>query len=306
MSNPLQLPSRHVHLVPITPGENLPSWLLRIAARNAPNFRRFSSTWFSDEMRVTPGFDAFPAASLLMQLGAFHPDQLDHYITHHTLLGTTKCFYTENEWERLINTHGKEGTRLYALRQKVKPEAWHLCPSCRTEEAAHGQITWPRDPQIPGMFYCSKHAVPVRLVRYTATRIPPLAAPAEGDLLPGQEGPAAACIGREEDHLTLARDVADTLAAGLGCLKPNQTLRDALALPLFGTRWSDQIKIWPTLVKRFGEPFLDAVEVRSYHQKQIRSARLHPSFHGIVYLALLARAYGTNLGDLFASVYPST
>ena len=97
MSNPFQRPSRHVHLVPIMPGENLPSWLLRIAARNDSNFSRFSSTWFSYERRVTPGFDAFPAANLLLQLGAIHPVELDHYITHHTLLGTTKCFYTENE-----------------------------------------------------------------------------------------------------------------------------------------------------------------------------------------------------------------
>ena len=91
-----------------------------------------------------------------------------------------------------------------------------------------------------------------------------------------------ACIENEADHLTLGRDIRDALAAGLGCLKPGQTLRDALALPLFGIPWSPRIAIWPTLVKRFGEPFLDAVHVRTYHQNQIRFGRLYPSFHGIV------------------------
>jgi hypothetical protein len=94
----------YLHLVPIEPSECLPSWLLRISNRSIPNFRRFSTVWLSDELRVTPGFDAFPAASLLMQLGAIYPDQLDHFITHHTLLGTTKCFYTEHEWKALIST----------------------------------------------------------------------------------------------------------------------------------------------------------------------------------------------------------
>jgi len=103
------MPSRsqppYLHPVPIEPGECLPSWLLRIAARYTPNFQRFSTIWLSDRLRVTPGFDAFPAVSLLMQLGAIPPDELDHYITHHTLLGTTKCFYTEEEWKDLIHTH---------------------------------------------------------------------------------------------------------------------------------------------------------------------------------------------------------
>lgn len=241
-----------------------------------PSFNHFSTIWLLDELRVTPGFDAFPAASLLMQLGAIHPGELDHYITHHTLLGTTKCFYTENEWQSLIDTHSTGGTRLYALRQKNKQETWHLCPSCRPDEAIHGQFTWPRNPQIPGMFYCTnKHEVPVRLVLCTATRIPPLAAPEEGDLLPGQGGTAATSIGCVEDHLTLARDVADALTSGLRCLRPGQSLRAAIAQPLFGGPWSPKLKIWPVLVERFGEPFLDAVQVRSYHQKQRRLARLH-------------------------------
>lgn len=170
MSNPFQCPSRHVHLVPITPGENLPSWLLRIAARNAPNFPQFSSTWFLDEMRVTPGFDAFPAASLLMQLGAIPLDELDHYISLHTLLGTTKCFYTEDEWEDLIRTHGMEGSRIYTLRRKAKQQSWHICPKCRQRELERGIATWQVLPQIPGWLFCPEHEVPLALC--TATRIP--------------------------------------------------------------------------------------------------------------------------------------
>jgi len=79
MNSPLQRP--YLHLVPIEPDECLPSWILRIAARNSPGFQRFSSMWLSDDLRVTPGFDACPAGSLLVQLGAIHPDELDHYIT---------------------------------------------------------------------------------------------------------------------------------------------------------------------------------------------------------------------------------
>ena len=100
---PTLLQSPYLHLVPIEPEECLPSWFLRIAARNAQNFHRFSSVWFSDELRMTPGFDSFPATSLLMQLGAISSDELDHYITHHTLLDTTKCFYAEEEWRTLIH-----------------------------------------------------------------------------------------------------------------------------------------------------------------------------------------------------------
>lgn len=289
----------YLHLLPIEPGECLPSWILRTANRDNPNFRRFSAKWLSDDLRVTPGFDAFPAASLLIQLGAIPPDELDHYISHHTLLGTTKCFYTEDEWKDLIHTHGMEGSRIYVLRRKTKQESWHICPMCRQLELERGIATWQVLPQIPGWLFCPEHEVPLALC--TATRIPPLAAPADGDLLSGQEVPATFCIGREEDHITLAQDISDALAARLGCLKPDQSLREALSLPLFGMPWSCRIEIWPVLVARFGEAFLDAVQVRTYHQEQIRRARLHPSYHGIVYLAVLARAFGTNLSDLLAS-----
>lgn len=67
---PRLLQRPYLHLLPIEPSECLPSWLLRIAARYTPSFQRFSTVWLLDELRVTPGFDAFPAASLLMQLGA--------------------------------------------------------------------------------------------------------------------------------------------------------------------------------------------------------------------------------------------
>lgn len=296
------LPHRpYLHLVPIEPGECLTSWILRIANRDSPNFKRFSSRWLADDLRVTPGFDAFPAASLLTQLGAIHPDQLDHYITHHTLLGTTKCFYTESEWEHLINTHGAAGSRLYTLRQKTRRETWHICPSCRRQQAERGVFIWPRNPQIPGIFHCPNHEVPVPLVLRTATRIPPYASPAAGDLLPEQGGQLVACVGREEDHLTLVRDVTDALTAGLKCRHPEQTFRKSIAQPLFGGPWSPKLKIWPALVARFGEPFLDVVQVRRYHNLQTQRAQLHPSYHGIVYLALLARTFGATLRTLLAS-----
>lgn len=107
MPHPLQ--SRYLHLVPIEPGECLPSWLLRIANRETTSFQSFSSKWFADDLRVTPGFDAFPASALLVRLGAIRLDELDHYITRHTLLGTTKCFYTEAEWHALIAINRRGG-----------------------------------------------------------------------------------------------------------------------------------------------------------------------------------------------------
>lgn len=289
----------YVHLVPIEPGESLPSWLLRIAARNAPNFNRFSAEWFSDELRMTPGFDAFPAASLLLRLGAIRSGELDHYITHHTFLGTTKPFYTELEWQHLINTHGVGGSRIYALRRKAKQRSWHICPVCRRLELERGIATWQVFPQIPGVLCCSRHHESLALC--TNTRIPPLTPPVECDLFREQGLSAISPTGLEGDRLSLAQDIAEAHAAGLCCRSPHRSLRDSLGNLLFGARWSDQIKIWPVLVDRFGEAFLDAAQVRTYHQQQIRWARLHPSFHGIVYLALLARAFDSKLPDLLAS-----
>lgn len=286
------------------PGECLPSWILRIANRDTPNFRRFSTRWLGDELRVTPGFDAFPAASLLMQLGAIRLDELDHYISCHTLLGTTKCFYTEDEWNDLIHTHGIEASRIYTLRRKTKQQSWHICPMCRQLELERGIATWQVLPQIPGWLLCPDHEVPLALC--TSTRIPPLAAPAAADLSPDQIKLAGTPIGRMEDHLKLAQDIADAFTAGLKCRHAGLSLRDAIAQPLFGGPWSPKLKIWPVLVERFGESFLDAVQVRTYHQLQFHRARLHPSFHGIVYLALLARAYGTNLPDLLTAVSRTT
>ncbi len=301
MPSPLKRP--YLHLVPIEPGECLTSWILRITNRDTPHFRRFSSKWLSDDLRVTPGFDAFPAASLLIQLGAFRPDELDHYITHHTLLGTTKCFYTEDEWEDLILTHGMVGSRIYTLRRKAAQQSWHICPMCRQIEVERGIATWQVLPQIPGCLLCQEHEV--RLALCTATRIPPLAAPAEGDLLPGPGGPSATDIGQIEDHLNLARDVADTFTVGLKCRYSGRSLRDSIAPSLFGGPWSAK-RIWPTLVERFGEPFLNSVQVHTYHVAQHHFGRLHPSYHGIVYLAVLARAFGTKLPDLMASIGRST
>lgn len=289
----------YLHLVPIEPGECLPSWILRIANRDTPNFRCFSSKWLSDNLRVSPGFDAFPAASLLIRLGAIRHDELDHYITNHTLLGTTKCFYTEAEWKYLITTHGREGSRIYALRQKTKQQSWHICRSCRREELNRGTPNLQVFPQIPGMLYCPKHLEP--LVMHTATRIPPYAAPSAKDLPPEMPAAATPYVDHKEDHLALVRDVADALAAGLGCLKPDLSLRDAIAQPLFGGPWPPRLRIMPVLVERFGEPFLDTIQVRTYHQFHSCRARLHPSFHGIVYLAVLARAFGTTLPGLLDS-----
>ncbi|HWA28072.1 MAG TPA: TniQ family protein [Lacunisphaera sp.] len=286
--------------MPIEPGECLSSWILRIANRDTPNFQSFSTKWLGDPMRVTPGFDAFPAASLLMQLGAIPPDELDHYITRHTLLGTTKPFYTEDEWKALITTHGTEGSRIYSLRRKQKQEFWHICPACRSHQLLQGIATWQVLPQVPGALYCSEHNVP--LAFSTSTRIPPLSAPTEGDLLPTPARAESTDIDHKEDHLTIARDVADAFKAGLPCRHTGRALRDAIAQPLFGGPWSPKLKIWPVLTKRFGEPFLDAVQVRTYHETQFHLGRLHPSYHGVVYLALLAKAFGTNLRALLATV----
>jgi hypothetical protein len=294
MTSPLQRP--YLHLVPIEPGECLPSWILRIANRDTPNFRRFSTRWLRDELRVTPGFDAFPAASLLIQLGAIHPDELDHYISCHTLLGTTKPFYTEGEWKTMINAHGAEGSRIYTLRRKAKQLHWHICPTCRRLELSRGITTWQVLPQIPGPIHCAEHEEP--LILNTSTRIPPLAAPAETDLPPQQIESANPPSDRSIDRLMLARDVKDAIEAGLKCRHPDQSFRDAIAQSLWSRPWSPKLKIWPVLVERFGEPFLDAVQVRTYHKTQFNLGRLHPSFHGIVYLALLARAFDTNLKDL--------
>ena len=186
----------YLHLLPIEPGECLPSWILRIANRHNPNFRQFSTIWLSDELRVTPGFDAFPAASLLMQLGAIHPDQLEHYITHHTLLGTIKCFYTELEWKALINTHGTKGSRIYALRRKSKQQSWHICRACRRIELERGIATWQVLPQIPGPLYCSVHNHNEAFALHTATRIPPYAAPSQNDLISEQGAVSTSVVSR--------------------------------------------------------------------------------------------------------------
>lgn len=291
---------RYLHLVPIEPGECLPSWILRIANRDNPNFQSFSTKWLADDLRVTPGFDAFPAASLLMELGAIRPDKLDHYISRHTLHGTTKLFYTEDEWNALLSTHGAKGSRIYTLRRKAKQQSWHICPICRRLELERGIATWQVLPQVPGSLLCSEHEVP--LVLCTSTRIPPLSAPTENDLPLGQERPRTTEIGHQEDHLTLARDIADALAAGLRCLSPGQSLRDVLALQLFGRPWSSNVEVWRTVTGRFGDQFLHEIQVANYHKEQSDRARLHPSFHGIVYLAAVARAYGTNLPDLLTAV----
>jgi len=230
MPNPLK--NAYLHQMPIEPGECLPSWLLRISNRNHPNFRQFSTSWLSDKLRVTPGFDAFPAANLLMQLGAIYPDQLDHYVTHHTLLGTTKCFYTEQEWKALISIHTVGLSRISTLHRTTKQQSWHICPTCRNLELARGIAIWQVLPQVPGVLYCFIHGEP--LVMRTATRIPPYDAPSKDDLPPETVIGSSICIGREEDHVTLALDISDALKTGLSHRSPGESLRDTLGVSLFG------------------------------------------------------------------------
>jgi len=293
----LPLQNRYLHLLPVEQGECLPSWLLRISNRTIPNFRDFSTIWLADPLRVTPGFDAFPAASLLTQIGAIQFHELDYYVTHHTLLGTTKIFYNQSDWQRLVTSHGAESSRIYILRRKSKQRTWHVCPHCRSAELERGHATWQCVPQITGLFYCPLHESPI--VTDSRTRNPPIAAPSVFDL---SNAAPPLDLSQKEDHILLAKDIAAAVAIGECHRASSLPFRDSLALELFGCRWLEAPSCWPVLKRRFGKSFLDTIQIKPYNDRQSCHAHLYPSVNGIVYLAALARAFDTNLPDLLEAV----
>ena len=280
----------------------LASWLLRIASRYGSSFRVFSRTFLDGKVRVVVGFDAFPNILLLQTIGAVQPETESRIIRDHSLVGTYQCLRTGPYSCADIPAARQPGRRVYNRTGTVPQKHWHICPTCRALELERGVLTWQRNAQIPGVRYCGIHGVPLAMITNTCIRasLPPSETDLHGMVINPITDPR-----REQQHIQLARDLADALDLDLPHLGTDGVdaaitcvLRDANIMKAGAERipWG---KIVRQISAAFGETIFTETELDGALVKIQRREFLHePGPDRLVFLALFARSFGVSLSHL--------
>lgn len=91
---------------------------------------------------------------------------LNYFIYNHTLIPLLKAFKSEEWLKRLMHNQFKSSNKVSLfgkLRGDVKPkEHLYYCPQCLKEQYdKYGEGYWKRIHQIPGIFVCNKHSIPL-------------------------------------------------------------------------------------------------------------------------------------------------
>lgn len=197
------------------------------------------------------------------------------------------------------------------------PQRLRFCPACLRADVRSGVSAWLREHQLPGVFVCPMHGVPLvpsRVVRRNRRGLDAFVA-LTPELAAGSAAPAFSR--RERRHLlSFAHDSACLLEAPLEpCSLP--TLQQRLRNLLWAYRWSRAPSLMASaeLVATFNrhaavKTLLSVMEVR-WTDGQIATAlnrllyRGNVAKHPLMVLVLLKIA-GAGLGDLFASEPPSS
>lgn len=295
MADLLARPNPHLHLVPAESGEMIASWLFRISKRHGMSFSRFCTLYLPHFGR-TPSVDAFPNLERIYALGAAARSEQPKLIQHHTLLETMRPYCTQPRWVELV-------ARIKQTPRQVLPyleRGWRICPVCRQNESRRGLSTWKRNHQIMGVRYCSEHAVPLQTIK--KKRGLNITAPAQ-DEADDAISLRVSDSRREELHIKIARDLANSLDAGLPCLG-SAKLREMvlnLARRNKNTKWSARGGVSATFIREsidshFGAAFVNELELDSSLSKCQAKAIYG---RGIVMLAVIARTFGTTLKTAF-------
>ena len=136
-----------VHILPSEDGELLASWLLRICSRQTVTYRRFSTNNLSSS-RWGPALDAFPNLQDLYSLGAARRENERELICHHTLLELLHPYYSETEWQQLVDSLKRNATAVPRSKMRSRKNFIRVCPRCHSEGAMRGTIIWHRNHQI--------------------------------------------------------------------------------------------------------------------------------------------------------------
>lgn len=82
---------------------------------------------------------------------------LPHLVKHHTLIPLLRVFVPDKE----ISTAAAHAVLNYFLLRKEL----YFCADCvSADQDAFGRSYWRRDHQVPGMYWCQKHRLPLRFV----------------------------------------------------------------------------------------------------------------------------------------------
>lgn len=294
----------YIHLLPVLPGELPGSWLHRIADRSQFGFRTFSELYLNNKVRNSAGFDAYPNVKLLKALGAITAHSETEFVRDHTLLGTTKCFYERADWRNFLATMEESESRGQNRSRSSPRKHWHICPKCREIESATGILTWQRDAQLPGIRYCARCGVPLALV--TNTRIRSSAPPSADDLTTATTKPVLSSH-REQQHVQLARDLSEAFVSGLPSLGPhglNAAILRMLVNAGLVTRQAQKNLPWKKMLRQISDTFGDDIFIETDLLSALGRVRQRaffkfPASDSIVLLALLTRAFGIPLIELF-------